>query len=293
LGMANMLKSLIGENINFDWRPAENLWQVKMDPSQIDQILTNFCTNARDAISDIGKITIETRNCTPNEDFCAAHPWFVPGEYVQLAVSDDGCGMDKGTLANIFEPFFTTKGIGKGTGLGLSTVYGIAKQNNCFIDVNSAPGKGTTCAIYLPRYAGEAEQAREAGAAKPAMGCHETILLVEDEPAILQMATRVLETKGYKVLAASTPSAAIRIAKEHSGEISLLLTDVVMPEMSGQELAKYLLSLYPQLKRLFMSGYTADVISGQGVLDEGVHFIQKPFSMQDLAVKVREVLEAV
>jgi two-component system cell cycle sensor histidine kinase/response regulator CckA len=292
-GMANMLKSLIGENISFNWRPAENLWQVKMDPSQMDQILTNVCTNARDAISNTGKITIETGNCIPNEDFCAAHPWFVPGEYVQLAVSDDGCGMDKDTLAQIFEPFFTTKGIGKGTGLGLSTVYGIVKQNNCFINVNSNTGKGTACVIYLPRYAGEAEQTREEGATSAAQGGHEIILLVEDEPAMLQMATRMLETNGYKVLAASTPRAAVRLAKEHSGEISLLLTDVVMPEMSGQELAKYLLSLYPQLKRLFMSGYTADVISGQGVLDEGVHFIQKPFSMQDLAVKVREVLEAV
>jgi CheY-like chemotaxis protein len=259
----------------------------------MDQILTNLCTNARDAISNTGKITIETGNCTPNEDFCAAHPWFVPGEYVQLAVSDDGCGMDKETLAQIFEPFFTTKGIGKGTGLGLSTIYGIVKQNNCFIDVNSDPGKGTTCTIYLPRYADETKQAPKDGAASPTQGGHEIILLVEDEPAILQMATRALETKGYKVLAASTPSAAIRIAKEHSGEISLLLTDVVMPEMSGQELAKYLLSLYPQLRRLFMSGYTADVIAHQGVLDEGMHFIQKPFSMQDLAIKVREVLEAV
>jgi signal transduction histidine kinase/CheY-like chemotaxis protein len=291
-GMLNMLKRMIGENILLEWQPAENLWPIRIDPSQIDQILANLCVNSRDAISDVGKITIETGNCTPNEGFCSAHPWFVPGEYVQLAVRDDGCGMDKDTLANIFEPFFTTKGVGKGTGLGLSTVYGIVKQNNGHILADSEPGQGTTLTIYLPRYAGEAKQAPKEETAKPAMDGQETILLVEDEPALLQMVTKALKKKGYKVLAASTPREALRLATEHGSEIHLLMTDVVMPEMSGQDLAEHLLSINPQLKRLFVSGYTADVISHNGVLDEGTHFIQKPFSIQDLAVKVHEVLKA-
>ena len=189
-----------------------------------------------------------------------------------LAVSDDGCGMDKETLAHIFEPFFTTKGVGKGTGLGLATVYGIVKQNNGFINVYSEPGQGTTFTIYLPRHAGKAEQARTEGAAEPAARGHETILLVEDEPAILKLTTRMLEQLGYTVLAASTPGEAIRLAREHAGEIHLLMTDVVMPEMNGRDLARNLLSLYPHLKCLFMSGYTADVIAHHGVLDEGRAF---------------------
>ena len=196
----------------------------------------------------------------------------------------------QGDLAHIFEPFFTTKEIGKGTGLGLATVYGIVKQNNGFINVYSEPGQGTTFTIYLPRHAGKAAQARTEGAAEPAARGHETILLVEDEPAILKLTTTMLEQQGYTVLAAGTPGEAIRLAEEHAGEIHLLMTDVVMPEMNGRDLAKNLLSLYPNLKRLFMSGYTADVIAHHGVLDEGVHFIQKPFSMKDLAAKVREAL---
>jgi CheY-like chemotaxis protein len=210
---------------------------------------------------------------------------------VRLAVSDDGCGMDKETLSHLFEPFFTTKGVGQGTGLGLATVYGIVKQNNGFTDVHSELGKGTTFTIYLPRQVAKAEHIRKESPTAPAARGRETVLLVEDEPAILNMITRMLETRGYTVLAAGTPGEAIRLAREHAGEIHLLLTDVVMPEMNGRALAKNLLSLYPHLKRLFMSGYTADVIARQGVLDDGVHFIQKPFSTKNLSAKVREALE--
>jgi PAS domain S-box-containing protein len=290
-GMLNMLKRLIGEDIDLCWQPQPDLWPVKVDPSQIDQILANLCINARDAIAEVGKTTIETGNSIVDKAYCRGHPGLAPGEYVRLAVSDDGCGMDKETLSHLFEPFFTTKGVGQGTGLGLATVYGIVKQNNGFTDVHSELGKGTTFTIYLPRQVAKAEHIRKESPTAPAARGRETVLLVEDEPAILNMITRMLETRGYTVLAAGTPGEAIRLAREHAGEIHLLLTDVVMPEMNGRALAKNLLSLYPHLKRLFMSGYTADVIARQGVLDDGVHFIQKPFSTKNLSAKVREALE--
>jgi len=190
----------------------------------------------------------------------------------------------------IFEPFFTTKGLGKGTGLGLAAVYGTVKQNNGFIYAHSEPGSGTTIVIYLPRYAGAAKQVLTAGAQEPPMRGHETILLVEDEPAILRLTTMLLEKEGYSVLAAATPGEAVRLAREHFGEIHLLMTDVVMPEMNGHDLAKIVLPLYPRLKRLFMSGYAAEVIAHHGILEEGVHFIQKPFMRQSLAAKLREIL---
>ena len=291
-GMLKMLLRLIGEDIHLSWQPAENLWQVKVDPSQIDQILANLCVNARDAISGVGKIIIETGNITLDKDYCAHHDGFVPGEYVQLAVSDDGCGMGNETLAHIFEPFFTTKGVGEGTGLGLATVYGIVKQNNGFINVYSEPDAGTIFTIYLPRNQGEAEQKRKEGPAEAVSRGHETILLVEDDPAILDVTTLILQKQGYSVLAAGTPDKAISLAAEHLDEIHLLITDVIMPEMNGRDLARNLLSINPQLKCLFMSGYTADVIAPHGVLEEGVYFIQKPFSLQLLAAKVREVLDS-
>jgi CheY-like chemotaxis protein len=208
-----------------------------------------------------------------------------------LAVSDDGHGMDKDTLDKIFEPFFTTKGIGRGTGLGLATVYGTVKQNNGFINVYSEPGHGTTFKIYLPRHAAKVGQMRKESPSVPVARGHETILLVEDEPAILNMTRQMLERFGYRVLSASTPGEAIRVATEHAGEIHLLISDVVMPEMNGRDLAKNVISLYPGIRRLFMSGYTANIIAHHGVLDEGINFIQKPFSIQALAAKVREALE--
>jgi CheY-like chemotaxis protein len=290
-GMLNMLRRLIGENIDLEWLPSKDLGRVRIDPSQIEQLLANLCVNARDAIPNTGKITVETGAVTFDKTDCAGHVGMVPGKYVLLAVSDNGRGMDAETLSHLFEPFFTTKEVGKGTGLGLATVYGMVKQNNGFIDVHSEPGRGTTFKIYLPRNTAETGRTRMKDAAQPAARGHETILLVEDEPMILDITTKMLERQGYTVQAAATPGEAIRLAREHAGEIHLLMTDVVMPEMNGRDLARDLLSLYPNLKRLFMSGYTADVIAHHGVLDEGVEFIQKPFSVQALAVKVREVLD--
>ena len=200
--------------------------------------------------------------------------------------------MDAETLGHIFEPFFTTKGLGEGTGLGLATVYGAVQQNNGFLKVSSEPGQGTTFEIYLPRHRTAGSIASAAGATSVAHAGDETILLVEDEAAILEMTTQMLEQLGYNVLAADTPGKAIRMARDHSGTIDLLLTDVVMPEMNGRDLAKNILSLYPEVKRLFMSGYTADVIAHQGVLDPGVHFVQKPFNTHTLTAKIRETLDA-
>ncbi|MDO8946089.1 MAG: response regulator [Desulfocapsaceae bacterium] len=210
---------------------------------------------------------------------------------MQLSVSDSGCGMDKETLAHIFEPFFTTKGVCEGTGLGLATVNGVVHQSNGFINAYSEQGQGTTFTIYLPRHVGQDEQTLPKGIIETDLGGQETILLVEDEPAILKMTTMMLEGRGYTVLAANKPIDALRLSREHTGEIRLLITDVVMPEMNGRDLAENLLNLYPELKILFMSGYTADIIAHNGILDERVNFIQKPFSTNDLAIKVREALE--
>ncbi len=291
-GMLKMLRRLLGEDINLVWIPRTGLWPVKADPSQINQILVNLCVNARDAIAGNGKIIVETENSTVDTGYCAAHPGFYAGEYVRIALSDNGCGMDKATQAHIFEPFFTTKGVGVGTGLGLATVYGAVKQNNGFIAVYSEPGQGTTFTIYLPRYRGKAEEGKGGDAVKPAARGDEIILVVEDEPAILEMTKTMLQRLGYTVLAASTPEVAIRLAGEFVGQIQLLTTDVIMPEMNGHALAKRLQADQPGMKCLFMSGYTADIIANQGVLEEGVSFIQKPFSLKELAAKVRKALEA-
>ena len=289
--LLKMLRRLIGEDIHLAWLPAPGLGSVKVAPSQIDQILANLCVNARDAIGGVGKITIETDSTAFDDAYCADHVGAVPGEYVRLAVSDEGCGMDKETLAHIFEPFFTTKGVGEGTGLGLAMVYGIVAQNHGFIQVRSEPGKGATFSIYLPQHAGQAAATGTEDAAKLPKSRGETVLLVEEELALLGIARRVLERLGYTVLSASTPSEAIRLAEAHPKEIHLLMTNVLMPEMNGRDLAKRLVSDCPALKCLFMSGYPADAIAHHGVLDEGMHFIPKPFSVEDLAAKVREVLE--
>ena len=288
-GMLQMLRRLIGENVELAWHPCPVPARVTMDPSQIDQILANLCVNARDAVGDKGHVAIETGLAEFDDKHCAAHAGFLPGRFVRLAVGDDGCGMDSQTLLRLFEPFFTTKEIGKGTGLGLATVYGIVKQNNGFIDVDSAVGRGSTFRIYLPQL--QDAPAETAPAAPPPLPAgHETILLVEDEPALLNMARTMLEQIGYRVLPAATPAAALRLAKLESGRIDLLMTDVVMPQMNGRDLGKILAEEIPGLKRLFMSGYTADVIAHHGVLEAGVHFIAKPFTPSELAVKIREVL---
>ncbi|MDP3480874.1 MAG: PAS domain S-box protein, partial [Desulfoprunum sp.] len=288
--MLKMLRRLIGEDIDLAWRPGVDLCPIKMDPIQVDQILANLCVNARDAIAGVGKITIETGSAVFDEKYCANHVGFVAGKYVLLVVSDDGCGMDNETINQIFEPFFTSKRMGQGTGLGLSTVYGIVKQNNGFINVYSEPGKGTTVTIYLPRNADQTVDAPQERMEEIPLGGGETVLVVEDEAALLKMSKRMLEKLGYRVLAAGTPGEAIGLTEEHAGEIRLVITDVVMPEMNGRDLAERLQALCPSMKILFMSGYTANVIVHRGVLDDGINFIQKPYSMEDLAIKVREVL---
>ncbi len=290
--MFKMLQRLIGEDILLTWQPSPDQCQIKMDPSQIDQILANLCVNARDAIEDTGRITIETGTCSIDADDCAANIEATPGNYVRLVVSDNGKGMDRDTLTHAFEPFYTTKEMGKGTGLGLATVYGAVKQNNGFINIYSEPGKGTTCSIHLPYYAGDTIQKMAEGDLQTVPRGQETILLVEDDPAMLDITAIRLEKKGYIVLRADSPGQAIELAREHHGVIHLLMTDVIMPEMNGRDLARSILTIHPGMKRLFMSGYTADVIARHGVLDEGVHFIQKPFSQADMAAMVREVLDS-
>ena len=289
--MFKMLRRLIGEDIDLAWLPGKNLWSVKIDPSQIDQIMANLCVNARDAIAGVGKVTIETDIMVLDEAYCADHTGFIPGEFVLLTVSDNGCGMDKEILKNIFEPFFTTKDVDKGTGLGLATVYGIVKQNKGFINVYSEPDKGTTIKIYLPRHEGKAVEIQRESTTEIPQGRGETILLVEDDLPILKLAQKTLEGLNYIVLIAGTPKGAMRLAKEHTGEIHLLVTDVIMPEMNGRELSEQLQSFSPELKCIFMSGYTSNVIVNHGVLDKGGHLIQKPFSKNDLATIVRKVLD--
>jgi two-component system, cell cycle sensor histidine kinase and response regulator CckA len=292
--MLKMLRRLVGENIKVRWKPAMSLESVRIDPAQIDQMLANLMVNARDAIgSKDGNITIETGMSSFDADFCKAYPEFSPGKFCMFSIADNGCGMDEVTRSQIFEPFFTTKGVGEGTGLGLATVYGIVQQNNGIINVYSEPGKGTTFRIYLPVYQDRTETtSHEKSVYKILDPGHETILLVEDEPSILKMTTKMLSRMGYTVLAAATPGEAIHLAQEHAGEVHLLMTDVVMPEMNGRELAKRILTLHPKMRRLFMSGYTADIIAHHGVIDEGMEFIQKPFSKKDLEQKLREILNA-
>lgn len=290
-GMLKMLRRLIGENIDLAWQPGAGLWQVKMDPVQVDQILVNLCVNAKDAIAEIGKITIETANAVFDETAGSVFAGCASGEYVMLSVRDSGSGMDKDTKAMIFEPFFTTKGLGQGTGLGLATVYGIVKQNNGFINVYSEPGQGTVFRVYIPRHVDEAVEKIEAkDATKIPRGRGETILVVEDEPPILDMVQKMLASQGYSVLAAAIPDEAIRMAGEYSGEIDMLITDMVMPGMNGKELAERLQATRPSMKCLFMSGYMGDTIAPRDTLEKGINFIQKPFSMKALAVKIREVL---
>jgi PAS domain S-box-containing protein len=289
-GMLKMLMRLIGEDIDLVWMPGTGLWPVRVDPSQLDQIMVNLCVNARDAINGVGKITLESENTSFDQEYCSVHPGFVCGDYVMMSVSDDGAGMSREALDHLFEPFYTTKEVGKGTGLGLPTIYGIVKQNNGFINVYSEPDRGTTIKIYLPRAVGESLEILPEIVVETPRGRGETILLVEDEPAILDVNRAMLEKLGYRVLTAGAPGEAIRKAREHALEIDLLVTDVVMPEMNGKDLCRVIMDIRPEMKCLYASGYSANTIAHHGVLDEGVNFIQKPFSMHDLAVKVREAL---
>jgi signal transduction histidine kinase len=290
-GMDRMLRRLIGEDVELETRLAPGLGRVKADPGQIEQVIMNLAINARDAMPWGGKLTLETRNVELDEKYAASHASVKPGPYVLLAVSDSGAGMDKEVLEHIFEPFFTTKEQGKGTGLGLAMVYGTIKQCGGFIWVYSEKGKGATFKIYLPLVEeGEEGEATQAVEERPLTGT-ETILLVEDETGVRGLAEQVLADYGYRVLAASRGEEALRLAAQSDGPLHLLLTDVVMPGMSGRELAERLHPSKPGLKVLYMSGYTDEAIVRHGVLEEGVEFLQKPFTPQALARKVRQVLD--
>ena len=289
--MLRMLRRLIGEDIDLAWEPSADLWKVYIDRGQVDQILANLCVNARDAIEGNGRVTIETENVTINADYCAEHAGFKPGSFAMLAVSDDGCGMDQDTFEHIFEPFYTTKGVAKGTGLGLATVYGIVKQNHGFINVYSEPGEGTTFRIYLPCFEGHGRRNMPQDKQAGAIGGTETILLVEDEKSIRLTLRLFLEKLGYRVLAAEEPEEATALAADHGGNIDLLITDVVMPGMSGRELAESLAVDQPRMSVIYMSGYTANVIAHKGVLEDGVDFLSKPIARDELTRKVRDVLD--
>ncbi len=285
-----MVRRLIGEDIQLVWQPGEEIWPIYLDPSQLDQILANLSVNARDAISGPGVITIETRNVTLGLDEMPDSSDASPGDYICLSFTDTGCGMDAATLEHIFEPFFTTKGVGEGTGLGLATVYGIIKQNHGFIDVTSTPGAGTRFCLYFTRHTALPE-ASVASSPDPNIESHgETVLIVEDEQTILDLARSILENKGYQVICASSPLQALKIANQVEHKIDLLLTDVIMPEMDGHTLSERLRSHLPELRVLFMSGYPADVLASRGVMQDGVNYLQKPFAYRDLLTRVHQAL---
>jgi PAS domain S-box-containing protein len=288
-----MLTRMIGEDIDLVMVPGQSLWTVRADAGQIEQVIMNLAVNARDAMPSGGKLTIETSNVTLDEEYARFHAPLRPGDYVMVAISDTGAGMDSETQSHIFEPFFTTKGT-KGTGLGLSTVYGIIKQSGGYIWVFSEMGRGTTFKIYLPRVASTGEAAAQVAAPieiqKPEPGT-ETILLVEDEANLRYLARQYLEKQGYKVIEAADGAVAMQIAVAHEKVIHLLLTDVIMPGMNGRELAQRISEIRPNVKILYMSGYTENVIGHNGMLDAGVHLLQKPFNLRDLRSKVREVLD--
>jgi signal transduction histidine kinase/CheY-like chemotaxis protein len=292
IDLNKMLQRLIGEDIDLLMGLAADLGKVKADPNQLEQILLNLSINARDAMPRGGRLTIETSNAYLDEEFTREHVAVNPGQYVMLAVSDNGCGMEADTQAHIFEPFFTTKEVGKGTGLGLATVYGIVKQSEGSIWVYSEVGRGTAFKIYFPLAEGPAEAAIEASDDLGSFKGTETVLLVEDEEVVRDMATEILRESGYRVLEAKHGTEALILAKQHPEIIHLMLTDVVMPEMSGRELAELLSPLRQDMKVLYMSGYTDDAIVHHGVLDEGMAFIGKPFTPSALARRIRELLDA-
>ena len=289
-GLLKILSRLMGENIELAWQPGPGHCTVRLDPSQLNQVVTNLCINARDAIMDVGNITLETDTLFFDQDYCDTHAEFTPGEYVMLAVSDNGVGMDRQTMDHVFDPFFTTKKQGKGTGLGLATVYGIIKQNKGFINVYSELDSGSIFRVYFPRHRAGEETARPESPEPEETTGKETILIVEDDPVLLEMGAIMLQRLGYRVLTAAIPQEAREIVNTHGRAIDLMITDVVMPEMNGKDLAARIQEICPDIRLIFMSGYTANVIVHQGVLEEGINFIQKPFSLQNLAAKIREVL---
>jgi len=291
LNLDKMLRSLISENIELKTDLADNLGAARADPNQIEQVIMNLAINARDAMPDGGTVTIETGNVTLDDAYAAQHVSVIPGEYVMLAVSDTGCGMDAKTQSRIFEPFFTTKPAGRGTGLGLSTVYGIVKQTGGNIWLYSEPGKGTTFKIYLPAIAALPEDiGKVAPAEAPRRGAG-TVLVVEDDEQLRRLTHRALDAQGYMVLVADRGATALDIARRHKGEIDLLLTDVIMPDTNGRKLAETIQAARPGMRVLYMSGYPDGAIASHGMLEPGVAYLAKPFTTEAITRRVREVLE--
>ncbi len=286
-----LLQRLIGEHIELAACLAEDLWPVKADPNQIEQVILNLAVNARDAMPWGGKLGLETTNVELDEAYANSHIGARAGSYVMLSVADTGYGMDEETQARIFEPFFTTKELGRGTGLGLSTVYGIVKQSGGYIWVDSIPGEGSSFEIYLPQVEKGLEETKPANATIELKRADETVLLVEDEEIVRKITSTILRENGYSVMEASDGEEALEIARSYQAAIHLMLTDVVMPRMSGQELAYRMKQVRPETKVLYISGYTSDTIVHHGTLDPGLAFLQKPFTPVGLALKVRHVLE--
>ncbi len=288
-GMLTMVQRLIGEDIDLRWIPTSEEGLVQIDPAQVDQLLVNLCINARQAITDTGQLTIETGLVTFDQQYCDIHLGYIPGDYVMLAVSDDGCGMDQETLRHVFEPFFTTRADGKGTGLGLATVYGIVRQNEGFINIYSEIGEGTSVKIYLPRRRVKSETGEKIDPPQVIPRAGGTVLLVDDDRMVGKMIHTMLTQLGYHVISVQAPDEALEIARNNS-DIDVLVTDVVMPRMNGKVLYAQIRKLHPNLQCLFMSGYTANVIAHRNVLEPGLAFIQKPFSREALGKKIHEVL---
>jgi CheY-like chemotaxis protein len=288
-----MLRRLIGENVELATRLAPTVRRVRADLSQIEQVIVNLAVNARDAMPNGGRLTLETREVELDAAFARRHEGARVGPHVQLTVRDTGAGMDAATLARIFEPFFTTKALGQGTGLGLSTVYGIVRQSGGCVWVESQPGQGTTFGICLPVFEEPAAPVIEEPAPPPVARGWETVLLVEDEPDVRELAAEILRDRGYRVLEAQSPEHALRVAEQHAEPIHLLLTDVVMPGASGRDLADRLTPLRPAMKVLYMSGYTDHAIVHHGVLDPNVAYMAKPFTPDDVTRRVRELLDEV